>query len=762
MSPGKVFLFFLFQLSWSICNSQSISWKNANIVSDIKPGWFYRYDHFIVISDNNGNSYCLGNYEKDTDEYSSPIAQKVKERSGTFIRKFDNAGELVWAIDIGAVKKLMIDGDGNLYTAGITIENGDNNKNSIKTRCFLTRISDAGEIIWTNTMTEENSTIPYELYVDENKKIQVVFGTYSQTENYPGSGTTDVNGKIIERTQLKVRHVFSDGKFGNIRELKGASFSNDCIDRVYYDKGLLYLAGNFYTELRIGDTTFTTERMNNAYIAIFQNEKFKQGIRFSREQNADKFYFPFPKFAFGEDGSIYIGGTYSMTARFGHLSLRGSGKENGFVTKYNASGKPIWAKSIGLPQSALSDGATVNAIALDNNGNLWFTGKFCDELTLGKKFYLAKKSTEPTLSDPKRYQIADLYIACADSAGNIFESMVVTGPSGKTPIDIFPDKNNNITLLGGFSLQTLYFDQHVVSSGGISTFIARFGTEQLQVSRTSTYNKASRATNIKDETNKESRYQSQKWAVVIGISDYQNSNTTDLRYADLDAKLFYDFLTSKEGGSVPKEQIVLLTGRDATRTSIISALSETFRQAIESDMIIFYFASHGYVVEESKELFLLPFDANSDEIEGTSVSETDIQKYIGRSKAGKKLIIADACHSGNLGLDKMNRSNSSSSINQKLMQLTTYKNGSVIISASSSSGVSKEFSELKHGAFTYYLVEGLRGKADVNNDRLISIREAFNYVNKKVVTFTNGIQHPELKGVFSDDMPLGGIPDNTK
>src|ERR1043166_5483316 len=45
------------------------------------------------------------------------------------------------------------------------------------------------------------------------------------------------------------------------------------------------------------------------------------------------------------------------------------------------------------------------------------------------------------------------------------------------------------------------------------------------------------------------------YAVVVGISKYQNNGITQLEYADRDAKVFADYLKSKAGGSVPEENI---------------------------------------------------------------------------------------------------------------------------------------------------------------------------------------------------------------
>ena len=40
--------------------------------------------------------------------------------------------------------------------------------------------------------------------------------------------------------------------------------------------------------------------------------------------------------------------------------------------------------------------------------------------------------------------------------------------------------------------------------------------------------------------------------------------------------------------------------------------------------------------------------------------------------------------------------------------------------------------DLGHGVFTYYLLDGLKGKADLDADGIITVDEAYTYVSKKV------------------------------
>jgi uncharacterized caspase-like protein len=80
---------------------------------------------------------------------------------------------------------------------------------------------------------------------------------------------------------------------------------------------------------------------------------------------------------------------------------------------------------------------------------------------------------------------------------------------------------------------------------------------------------------------------------------------------------------------------------------------------------------------------------------------------------------------------------------EAIRALATEENGVVIMAASTGKESSLESPEWKHGAFTLALLEGLgEGKADINGDNVVNIREIDYYVADRVKALTNGRQHP--------------------
>ena len=81
----------------------------------------------------------------------------------------------------------------------------------------------------------------------------------------------------------------------------------------------------------------------------------------------------------------------------------------------------------------------------------------------------------------------------------------------------------------------------------------------------------------------------------------------------------------------------------------------------------------------------------------------------------------------------------------------------MILTASDANEVSVEKDELSHGVFTYYLLEGLRGKADLDGDGMITVDEIYRYVSEKVPQATGQDQHPVRKGETTGQIVLGVV-----
>ena len=83
--------------------------------------------------------------------------------------------------------------------------------------------------------------------------------------------------------------------------------------------------------------------------------------------------------------------------------------------------------------------------------------------------------------------------------------------------------------------------------------------------------------------------------------------------------------------------------------------------------------------------------------------------------------------------------------------------GTIIITASGANEVSMESEEFKHGIFSYFLLEGLKGKADFDGDGLVTVDELYPYVSDNVARASGQEQHPVKKGMVEGRFVFGVV-----
>ncbi len=234
------------------------------------------------------------------------------------------------------------------------------------------------------------------------------------------------------------------------------------------------------------------------------------------------------------------------------------------------------------------------------------------------------------------------------------------------------------------------------------------------------------------------------WAVIVGIASYDHMPV--LRFTDDDAYRIYAFLKSPEGGALPDEQIELLIDESATRQNIVEAMTQTFRQAGADDLILFYFSGHGLPGA------FLPIDYDG---LNQKLFHQQVSNILKNSSAKFKICIADACHSG--GLFAMRSPDARTTLSSYYDQLAEAKSSTALIMSSKSDETSLEASGLRHGVFSHFLIRALKGEADQNQNKIVSIQELFNFVYKNVRAYTGNLQSPVLRGSYDPDMPVSVV-----
>ena len=233
--------------------------------------------------------------------------------------------------------------------------------------------------------------------------------------------------------------------------------------------------------------------------------------------------------------------------------------------------------------------------------------------------------------------------------------------------------------------------------------------------------------------------QAKVWAVVIGVASYNHMPV--LRYTDDDAYRIYAFLKSPEGGAIDDSRIRILIDEDATKKKILNAIDDTFGKAGPNDLVVLYFSGHGL-----KGSFLpIDFDGFNNKL-----YHEEINQALSKSPAKLKLCIADACHSGSLLA--MRDGELPDALNSYYQHLANAKAGTALIMSSKSDETSLESSGLRQGVFSHFLIRGLKGEADRDQDKAVTIQELYDFISLNVRSYTRNRQSPVIQGDYDQNM----------
>ena len=228
------------------------------------------------------------------------------------------------------------------------------------------------------------------------------------------------------------------------------------------------------------------------------------------------------------------------------------------------------------------------------------------------------------------------------------------------------------------------------------------------------------------------------YVLSIGINKYQNS-TYDLNYALPDAKAFTEMITEENQGIYKSINKTELYDTDATRENIMKGFESITARAKPEDVFVFYYAGHGTLNEDNGDgFYLVPTNVTKlygdpEQLRTKGISDEELKNRLTMLKAQKQIVIMDACHSGAAVATMKVRAAPS---DEKAIVRLARSSGVVILASSGTQQFAAEFAELKHGTFTYALLEALEGKADRGGDGQVTVNEIKLYMEERVPELT--------------------------
>lgn len=208
-----------------------------------------------------------------------------------------------------------------------------------------------------------------------------------------------------------------------------------------------------------------------------------------------------------------------------------------------------------------------------------------------------------------------------------------------------------------------------------------------------------------------------KWALVIGISQFEDKKVPRLNYPAKDAQDFANMLKDPQAGRFQSDNVRVLLNSDATTKQIKAGLNWLARSAQPEDLVVVFISSHGspremdtrnvnYIVTNDTEI------KPQDQLFASALPMVEVTDVVrSRILARKTLILLDTCHSGaatSSGARALAEGIGTSSVSAGTLDAIRQGSGRAIIASSQAGEKSYENDEAQNGYFTYYLVAALR------------------------------------------------------
>ncbi|MEO5685976.1 MAG: polysaccharide deacetylase family protein [Burkholderiaceae bacterium] len=221
------------------------------------------------------------------------------------------------------------------------------------------------------------------------------------------------------------------------------------------------------------------------------------------------------------------------------------------------------------------------------------------------------------------------------------------------------------------------------------------------------------------------------WAVVIGIDDY--AHWPKLSHAARDAESVQGLLTTKLG--FKPAHVVVLQNQAATRSNVMAVFNEQLPKAglKKTDNLFVFFAGHGGTrhLSSGRDLgYIIPVDAATDDLAGDAIPMTELQNISESLVARHVIFVMDACYSG-LGLV---RGGGASTRSGNFLRDNAHRVGRQMLTAGGADQMVADGGPGGHSIFTWTLLQGLSGKADLNGDNIITGTELAAYIAPAVAS----------------------------
>jgi hypothetical protein len=246
------------------------------------------------------------------------------------------------------------------------------------------------------------------------------------------------------------------------------------------------------------------------------------------------------------------------------------------------------------------------------------------------------------------------------------------------------------------------------------------------------------------------------------VEAYHDPRINSVQYAEADAK---GFAAALELGA-PLDKVFLLSAA-ATKTSIESKVRQNVKALTKDDELFLFYAGHGF--SKNGHNFLTCHDTDLDDLEHTTIKLKDLLDACDGSACKRIAFFLDSCESGITELPEV-RGIYSTLSEKELKEFFLGAEYRVCFASCKTSEESHSSAVLKHGVWTYLVIQALEGndRVALKKARYVTASSLQNYLKQEIPrtirkVFTKpAAQTPWFYGSQTSDFVISDLDDVLK
>jgi hypothetical protein len=308
-----------------------------------------------LVADANGNAYVTGHFSGTIDLGCG--GHDAGSSADMFVAKLTPAGACLWSAQGGADSwmtgtAVALDADGALYLAGqfrgAAPFGTPTISNAAWTDGFIARFDAAGVRSWVRSVGGAGDDLPNGIAV-QNGAV-VLAGSFFGTGNFGGPDLVSAGGEDA----FVAGYEAATGAYLWQHHLGGGG--GDSINAVSVGAGgRIFVAGHFESSIQVGQTRLESAGQRDAFYAALPFDGMGWDARRFGGAGDDSV----TAAALDAQGNVVLAGTFQQSMTLGELTAVGSA--SGFIAKFDANGRPLWAEALGASSTSAALGITIDA-----------------------------------------------------------------------------------------------------------------------------------------------------------------------------------------------------------------------------------------------------------------------------------------------------------------------------------------------------------------------------------------------------------------